>query len=116
MALTFEPVTITLEGKQFAIRPLTLRQVRDIELYTAQGITSNVEHIAGILEILLKREHADELPPGGVLDMEITKDEIGAAAEAITRLTGGDSRAGEAQAAQPVAADPEKTGDIASAA
>jgi hypothetical protein len=114
MPLSPDPITITLQGQSFVIRPLTLRQVRDNEVFSAQTIQSNVEHIAGILDILLKRDHAAELPEGGVLDMEITRDEIGAAAEAITRLTGGEKKT--EQAAPPVATQRVRTGATATAA
>jgi hypothetical protein len=116
MSASIEPVTIVLAGKPFVIRPLTLRQVRDIELLSNVPSESNVEKVARVLDVLLKRDHSAELGEGGVLDMEISRDELSAAATAVQILSGARDRPGEAKAAPSVAADPEKTGDIASAA
>lgn len=99
-------VSIVLGGKTFVVRPLTLRQIRDIEVTNKREYESNVDSIANVLDVILKRDHADKLPEGGVLDLEISREEIANAAEAVTKLTGGggDATVGEAEAATPAVA------------
>jgi hypothetical protein len=97
-----DPVDITLAGKTFTVRPLTLRQIRDIEVLSARQTESRVDQIAGILDIVLRREHAADLPEGGVLDMEVDRDELEAATRAIRSLSGMTAaKSGEAQPAPP---------------
>lgn len=109
-----DPVEITLAGESYVIRPLTLRQVQEIELLTSKPAESQVGRIAGILDIVLKRDHSDGLPEGGVLDLEVSRDELAKAAAAVRTLSAPEGiPAGEAEAAKPAAAPP---GDIATAA
>lgn len=109
-----DPVDITLAGETYTVRPLTLRQLQDIEVLTSQPAASQVGRIAGILDIVLRRDHSDRLPEGGVLDLEVTRDELEEAANAVRKLSSPEgAQSGEAEAAKPAAAN---SGGIATAA
>ncbi len=96
--------TIRLGEHQWAVRPLTLRQVQEIEpilLAGAPEATGNVCAAMAIVQIALRRDHAESAAALG--DVEATAPEIGAAMAAILRLGGflpvsidGDAGPGEA--------------------
>jgi hypothetical protein len=100
-----DPVEITLGGTPFTIRPLTLRQTRDIEIVTSKAdFATQTDRLVAILDVVLKRDHADKLPGEGVIDMEVLPSELQAAATAIKGLAGmKDAPAGEEKAATPAA-------------
>ncbi len=99
-----EPARITLGGNEFEIRPLTLRQTRDIEVATAQKYPTNTDLLCAILDIVLKRDYAEKIPEGGVIDMEVELSELSDAAGKIRKLAGMEAaQAGEAKAASPAA-------------
>lgn len=100
-----EPVTITLADKSYSIRPLTLRQTRDIEVATSKtDYPSHTDQLCAILDAVLRRDHEAALPEGGVLDMEVTMPELHEAASQIKKLAGMQVvPAGEAKAAPPAA-------------
>ncbi len=84
-----EPVKITLGEKEFIIRPLTLRQVQEIEpiiLAGAPEAKGNVTAAIAIVAIALRRDHAEAAAALG--DVEATAPEIGAAMATILRLGG----------------------------
>ena len=95
---------ITLGDKKWTVRPLTLRQVQEIEpilLGGASEAAGSVSAAMAIVAIALRRDHADAAAALG--DVEATAPEIGAAMAAILRLGGflpaaaeGDVRPGEA--------------------
>jgi len=100
-----ESITIKLGGRDFIVRPLTFRQLREIEAAidasTKAGAVSvefdaQVDIIAAALsrcEPPMTREQ--------VLDLEVTKPQVGMAMRAILKASGyleGDQKPGEAPA------------------
>jgi hypothetical protein len=102
------PEIIQLGEHQWLVRPLTLRQVQEIEpiLISGAGETKgNVAAAMAIVAIALGRDHADAA--GSFGDIEATAPEIGAAMATVLRLGGfietpalGDAGLGEAQAGE----------------
>lgn len=100
-----ETATVALGGRQFTIRPLTFRQLRDIEAALDRALGPgaptriNFDAAIDILAAALGRA-APSLTRDAILDLEGTKDEIVAATRAVLRLSGyvGDAASGEAQA------------------
>lgn len=93
-----KPETIRLGDKEFLLRPLTLRQVQEIEPVLTESQTSAKGNIAtsmAIVTIALLRDHADAAATLG--DIEATAGEIGAAMTVVLRLGG--FIPGEAEAA-----------------
>ena len=94
---------IKLGEREWAVRPLTLRQVQEIEpilLAGAPEATGNVTAAMAIVAIALRRDHAEAAAALG--DVEATATEIGVAMAAVLRLGGflpsfeGDDKPGEA--------------------
>jgi hypothetical protein len=100
-----ETATIALGGRQFIIRPLTFRQLRDIETALDHALKAgtktriNFDAAIDILAAALSRSDS-ALNRDAILDLEGGKDEIVAATRAVLRLSGyvGDAVPGEAQA------------------
>ncbi len=98
------PETIRLGEREWTVRPLTLRQVQEIEpilMESASVTKGNVTAALTIVAIALRRDHAEAAAPLG--DVEATAPEIGAAMATILRLGGflpvtadGDAGPGEA--------------------
>ena len=97
-----EPVTITLGGRAFAVRPLTIGQFREIYpavfkgagLASEEGYDEAIRCIAGAL----RRDHP-EMTFDALLDLETDIDELSRAFIAIMRLSGlnmGEASAGPA--------------------
>jgi len=83
------PETIRLGAHEWLIRPLTLRQVQEIEpilVPTVPGSNGNIAAAMAVVAIALGRDHAEAAASLG--DIEATAPEIGAAMEAILRLGG----------------------------
>jgi hypothetical protein len=81
--------TIKLGERDWALRPLTLRQVQEIEpilLAGAPEAAGNVTAAMAIVAIALRRDHAEAAAALG--DVEATATEIGAAMAAVLRLGG----------------------------
>lgn len=97
---------IQLGECQWLVRPLTLRQVQEIEPLLMAGETAakgNVAIAMAMISIALGRDHADAVTTLG--DVEATAPEIGAAMATVLRLGGfietpvkGGTDRGEAQA------------------
>jgi hypothetical protein len=107
------PETIRLGAREWPVRPLTLRQVQEIEpilVSSAAETKGNVAAALAIVQIALGRDHADAAAALG--DIEATAPEIGAAMATVLRLGGfiesaqGDAALGEAQAGGVHAKDP----------
>jgi hypothetical protein len=108
------PETIRLGTHEWPVRPLTLRQVQEIEpilMSSAAEKKGNVAAAMAIVAIALGRDHADAAALLG--DIEATAPEIGAAMATVLRLGGfmetptqGDAGLGEAQAGEVHAKDP----------
>jgi hypothetical protein len=108
-----QPETIRLGAREWTVRPLTLRQVQEIEpilLASAAETKGNVAAALAIVAIALGRDHADAAALLG--DIEATAPEIGAAMATVLRLGGfietsapGDAEMGEAQAGEVRAKD-----------
>jgi hypothetical protein len=107
------PETIRLGAHQYQVRPLTLRQVQEIEpilmASTAEAKGSVAAAIA-IVAIALRRDHPEAAAALG--DIEATAPEISAAMATVLRLGGfietpmhGDAKLGEAQAGKIQAKD-----------
>ena len=96
--------TIRLGAREWTVRPLTLRQVQEIEpilIENASATKGNVTAALAIVAIALRRDHAEAAASLG--DVEATAPEIGAAMAIILRLGGflpapaeGDAGPGEA--------------------
>jgi hypothetical protein len=100
-----ETATIALGGRQFTVRPLTFRQLRDIEAALDQALKAgaqtriNFDAAIDILAAALGRGDPT-ITRDALLDLEGGKDEIVAATRTILRLSGyvGDTAPGEAHA------------------
>jgi hypothetical protein len=102
------PETIRLGSREWPVRPLTLRQVQEIEpilMSSASEAKGNVAAALTIVAIALGRDHADAAASLG--DIEATAPEIGAAMATVLRLGGfieapaqGDAGLGEVQAGE----------------
>jgi hypothetical protein len=103
-----QPETIRLGPREWPVRPLTLRQVQEIEpilMSSASEAKGNVAAALTIVAIALGRDHADAAASLG--DIEATAPEIGAAMATVLRLGGfietpaqGDAGLGEVQAGE----------------
>jgi hypothetical protein len=95
-----ETTTIRLGGAEFAVRPLTLRQLRTVLPAVAraarfteeQGLDAAIDIVAAALA-----RDRPELTREALLDMEVTPQELAAAVGAIAAASGLVPR-GEAQA------------------
>jgi hypothetical protein len=89
-----EPETITLGGKSWLIRPLTLRQVREFTPLVAPLVqqtptdTNGIDLFTAMIAAALRRDHAADTDPDALLDLEATLPEIRAAQAVILRLSG----------------------------
>lgn len=110
-----QPETIRLGVHEWQVRPLTLRQVQEIEpilMPTASESQGNVAAAMAIVAIALRRDHADMAAALG--DIEATAPEIGAAMATVLRLGGfieaaaqrGDDPLGELHAGKVPAMEP----------
>jgi hypothetical protein len=107
------PEVVQLGAYEWLVRPLTLRQVQDIEpilIPSAYGTKGNVAAAIDIVAIALKRDHPDAAT--SLADIEATAQEIGAAMATVLRLggfietpTNGDNSPGESQAGRDHAMD-----------
>jgi hypothetical protein len=110
------PEMIRLGAHEWLVRPLTLRQVQEIEpilLSSATETRGNVAAAIAIVAIALRRDHADAVPSLG--EIEATAPEIGAAMATVLRLGGfietaahrgaepGEAHAGDVPAKDPPA-------------
>ncbi len=83
------PEVIRLGAHEWLIRPLTLRQVQEIEpilVPSATGGNGNVTAAMDIVAIALKRDHPDAA--ASLADIEATASDIGAAMATVLRLGG----------------------------
>ncbi|ACK51961.1 conserved hypothetical protein [Methylocella silvestris BL2] len=81
--------TIRLGAREWSIRPLTLRQVQEIEPILMAGASeskSNVSAAMAIVSIALQRDNAEAA--SALDDVEATAPEIAAAMAAVLRLGG----------------------------
>ena len=98
-----DPVTIRLGDADFAIRPLTLRQLRNVlPAFARAGATSAEDGVDAAIEILaaaLSRDHP-EITRDALLETEASVQELAAAVTAVARLSGlvapGEAQAGSA--------------------
>jgi hypothetical protein len=100
------PETIRLGPHEWQVRPLTLRQVQEIEpILTTSAVDTrgNVAAAIAIVAVALRRDHADAA--ASLEDIEATAPEIGTAMATVLRLGGfietpahGDAKPGEAHA------------------
>lgn len=105
--------TIELGSHKWVVRPLTLRQVQEIEpilMDCALGAKGNVGAALAIVTIALRRDDPDAAAE--LLDVEATAPEIAAAMGAVLRLGGfiqsnpaGDSTSGEDMAGVTITFD-----------
>jgi hypothetical protein len=95
--------TIRLGAHEWPVRPLTLRQVQEIEpiLMASAEANGNIAAAMAIVAIALRRDHAEAAASLG--DVEATAPEIASAMAAVLRLGGfletfveGGARQGEA--------------------
>jgi hypothetical protein len=95
-----EMATIVLAGRSFALRPLTLRQLRVVlPAFVRAASLADEPAIDGAIDILaasLGRDHP-EMTRDALLELEILPGELAAAVGAVARLSGLVSP-GEAQA------------------
>lgn len=99
------PVTITLGGRDFAIRPLTFGQVEAIDGVLADRSLAMVRQGLRVIAVGLRRDHGEAA--AGIEDMEGEVGEVSRAMSAVLRQGGflpaepGDAKSGEASAAAP---------------
>jgi hypothetical protein len=86
-----EPVTITLGGRSFTLRPLTIGQFRQIypAIFKGAGLASDEGYDQAIrcIAAALGRDHP-EMTLDAVLGLETTTGELAAAFIAVMRLSG----------------------------
>jgi hypothetical protein len=81
--------TIALGERKWLVRPLTLKQVQEIEpilMASAETANGNVAAAIAIVAIALRRDHSEAAET--LTDIEATAPEIGAAMSAVLRLGG----------------------------
>ncbi len=86
-----DPETISLGGKSWLIRPLTLRQVRAIIPLTNDLMSGKSDPITGIVSIVseaLRRGYAEDADPEKLLDPETSRQELESAMAVIMALSG----------------------------
>jgi len=98
-----QPETIKLGLREWVVRPLTVRQVHDIEPFlmdTSLAGKGNIGAALAIVAIAIRRD--DPEAAAALWDIEATAPEIGAAMGAVLRLGGfiqvqgpGDTASGE---------------------
>ena len=100
--------TVTLGGREFALRPLKLGQLRDVvdALDRMAGKTGGalIDAAAELVAAGLAPAHP-EIDPPAVLDLEASLDELNAAVAAVLRMAGLQPRGDMLGEAVPVAAD-----------
>lgn len=108
-----ETTNITLAGKDYPVRPLTLRQVRDVfpVLSGLSGLNlkeaDSINTLVNAVSTTLRRDHP-ELTEEVILDQEVTVAELTTALRVVGKLAGlkykdeVPSAPGEAQAAAGV--------------
>jgi hypothetical protein len=86
-----DPVTIRLGGAAFAVRPLTLRQLRSVLPAFARagaiGAEDGVDAAIEILAAALSRDHPD-ITRERLLDTEASVQELAEAVTTVARLSG----------------------------
>jgi len=105
--------TIVLGSREWVVRPLTLRQVQEIEpilMDSALAAKGNVSAALAIVAIGLRRDDPDAV--AGLLDIEATASEIAVAMASVLRLGGfiqsnhsGDPTSGEGVAGATMTVD-----------
>ncbi len=84
-------VTIALGGRDFAVRPLTIGQFREIypAVFKGAGLASEEGYDQAVkcIAAALRRDHP-EMSVDALLDLETTIDELSAAFIAIMKLSG----------------------------
>src|SRR5579884_3534514 len=83
------PQTIHLGSHTWEVRPLTLRQVQEIEpvlIANANGGKGNISSAIAILSIALRRDYPDAV--SSLENIEATAAEVGRAMETVLRLGG----------------------------
>lgn len=108
--MRMQPMTISLGGQSWLVRPLTVAQVQAIEpllLASAEGKTGSVASAVTILRVALGRDHAEVAD--GLDEIEACAPEIATAMANVLRLggflPGGDAAPGEAEAGEAPASD-----------
>jgi hypothetical protein len=87
--MRLHPEVIRLGSYEWVVRPLTLRQVQEIEpilMDGAVGVKGNFGSALAIVGIALRRDDPDDA--ARLWDIEATAPEIGAAMGAVLRLGG----------------------------
>jgi hypothetical protein len=87
--MRLQPETIRLGSFTWVVRPLTLRQVQEIEpilMEGAVGVKGNIGAALAIVGIALRRDDPDDA--ARLWDIEATAPEIGTAMGAVLRLGG----------------------------
>ena len=86
-----DPVTIHLGGADFAVRPLTLRQLRSmLPAFARAGAIGAEDGVDAAIEILaaaLSRDHP-EITRERLLDTEASVQELAEAVTTVARLSG----------------------------
>ncbi|MDH2310340.1 hypothetical protein [Methylobacterium brachiatum] len=99
-----QPATLTLGGKSWTVRPLTLRQVEVLEPLVARGSgESPFAYGLAVVSAALVRDHEADI--AGLRDLEATSADLAEATRAVLILAGylPGADSGEARAAQGAA-------------
>jgi hypothetical protein len=83
--MRMKPITIAFGDKEWSIRPLTLRQVEEIEPIVMQGGGAMPLSIS-IVQIALRRDHPEDSE--NIREFESTTAQVAAAMRAVLRLGG----------------------------
>ena len=86
--MRLQPIDVAIGGRTFAIRPLTVAQVQEIEplLLGGWSAAATIATAVSILRVALARDHAEAA--ADLAQMEAGAPEIGAAMAQVLRLGG----------------------------
>lgn len=113
-----DPETITLGDKSWLIRPLTLRQIRELSPLvtgTAASEVNSVDLMIAMLCVALRRDHEADANPEALLELETSLPEFKETQAAIMRLSGlrkAETHVGEGGAAPLTATTGEPSTDV----
>jgi len=81
-----DPVVLIIENVEYLIRPLTLRQVREVDKILRDTSLGEVDKILEIVRIALSRDHAERA--ASLYDAEVSLVDLGPMCELVLKVGG----------------------------